>query len=374
MSRGLTEDQVALVRSSVTNITTLRVFPDVLETALFAMFTVLICFSTGILLSQGLRRCSTRVLLALTLFMYAASAVIWAANLKIMWNELNVLLPALLSPETQINDIESTLETLDGVWVFISDLFGQTNIILSDMIVLWRACVVWNRHKGVVSAAVFMSVCLIGVNIAYALADAAASISAAPKAVLRVSGEANVIAPLFYALSAIANVWATSMVEYKAWVHRRDIHRYLQNRTSKSAVETILVLLVESGIVYSILMVVLLIENLPSLPVILDGKFNTYWGTMMNHVSGTYPTLVIVIVALQKSHLEHQFSYAVKEQDVSLPFSAHIPQSPTSRGVAFSAARHSLQLVASESVSEPDGAGQNFETFASQEKVQLGVV
>ena len=42
---------------------------------------------------------------------------------------------------------------------------------------------------------------------------------------------------------------------------------------------------------------------------------------------GIYPTLVIIIVALKKSHLEHQFSYPELQATDEIVFNAHHPTS-----------------------------------------------
>lgn len=87
--------------------------------------------------------------------------------------------------------------------------------------------------------------------------------------------QANIYGVLALFASLISNIWATSLVGYKAWCvtmvaeslntfntpyifvrcHRRDIQAYLGNAGTTSAVHSVLVLLVESGFLYCIIWV-----------------------------------------------------------------------------------------------------------------------
>ncbi|KAI0311125.1 hypothetical protein OF83DRAFT_1087917 [Amylostereum chailletii] len=328
MSGGLTHDQVQLVRDWLSGVITARVFPMILETALFAIFTVLFGISTGILVSKGLRTRPNPAMFTLTLVMYTASAALLAVDIKIMRNELTVLLPELLSPEGEVNiDVVDIVHRLDNAWIFTTDVLSQLNIVLSDAVVVWRACVVWNRRKDVTSVAVAILVCMLGINVVYLLAAAALRLPSQPRSILTLSKASDPISTALYSLTIFANVWATSIIACKAWIHRRDIHRHLQNRTTKSVVESILMLLVESGAIYSIFLVLLMLETFSSVPVLYSGPFLYYWDPVMNQVSGMYPTLIVVLVALKKSHCEHQFSYANKgPESTTLPFSVRVPQ------------------------------------------------
>ncbi|KAI0319513.1 hypothetical protein OF83DRAFT_1109826 [Amylostereum chailletii] len=368
MTGGLTDDQVHSVRSRLSSIIEFRLFPSIVETVLFAIFTILICVSTGILLSKGLRNWPNRLMLAATIVMYLSSAVQWALDVKVLWNELNIFLPELLSPDTLASKggAVSALNALDGIWLFVSDFFSQLNLPISDAVVLWRACVVWNWHKAVVSVALLILTCLNVVNIIYVLAVVGETYPSPPIFLNRLASNVDHIGILFMSLSVFTNIWSTSMVACKAWIHRRDIRRYLQNRTAKSAVENVLLLLVESGIVYNTRMIMLMLTvSFAQLPALKHS--NAYWSLGMNQVSGMYPTLVVVLVALQKSHCEHQFSFVGKGQDATLPFSIRIPQSRTSRRMSLSGPSPT-QPGTSHSSPEPDELGPGPDVFAPHEK------
>ncbi|KAI0311866.1 hypothetical protein OF83DRAFT_1177168 [Amylostereum chailletii] len=372
MSEGLTNDEVQQVRVNLSDIAKFRIFPQIVQTALFTMFTVLICVSTGVLISKGLRRGSNRSMLILTLFMYSASALEWSIGTRAMWNELNIFLPGLLSPTTQPGrHIKSTLLALDGVWFFASQVSYQINLLLSDAVVLWRVCVVWDCHKGVVGATALILACLVGVSLLYILPNAVVYLPSTTKSLAPLSNDLNTFSIVLFSLSTFANVWATGMVAYKAWIHRRNIRRYLQNRTAKGAVENILMLLVESGIVYSVITIMLLLMSCPSIHPLYSGPFLYYWDVITAQICGMYPTLIIVLVAMQKSHLEHQFSYVGKGPDATLPFSVRVPQSRLPEGTSAQELHADFQLEASDDVLDSDVVSESDtspDVFAPQEK------
>ncbi|KAI0309324.1 hypothetical protein OF83DRAFT_1158899 [Amylostereum chailletii] len=149
MSGGLT------VRDQLSNVTDFRIFPNIIKTALFcvlpniietaffANFTVLFCISTCVLTPRGLRSRPNCILLALALVMYTASATVWAINLKLMWNELKIFLPELLSSIVSLDALDEMNRNL----LFTENAISLVNLLLSDAVVLWRACVVWNWRR-----------------------------------------------------------------------------------------------------------------------------------------------------------------------------------------------------------------------------------
>ncbi|KAI0312725.1 hypothetical protein OF83DRAFT_1176369 [Amylostereum chailletii] len=353
MSGGLTADQVQLARTFLLATTAGHVFPEIVESALFAIFTVLICISTVILISKGLGNWVNRAMLMVTLAMYGISAVLWALNIKLMWNELNVLIPGLLSTSSlssTYSEGENDTYELNFKWFFIGYVVYQVNIILSDAVVLWRVFVIWNRRKSVVGAIAVIFVSLLGVTTIYILSLVAAYFPASvPKSFLSLTYVMDQLSGVSYSLSAFANMWATCMVACKAWIHRQDIRRFLQNRAAKSSVENILVMLVESGIVYSTLMIIMMLTSFPSIKSLDVDPFDAYYNAIMNQVSGMYPTLVIVLAGLQMLHGNHQFSFVEKGPDGTLPFSFRVPHSQTSQRISIQETHISLEV-------SPEGA------------------
>jgi len=95
------------------------------------------------------------------------------------------------------------------------------------------------------------------------------------------------------------------MIAFQAWRCRRAIRRYLQATTRRTFAESMLALFVESGTVYTVLWI---LKNIIIIPVVEPSAYTDYATVVMYQMTGMYPTVIIILVALKNSHLEHQFT------------------------------------------------------------------
>ncbi|PIL32081.1 hypothetical protein GSI_06786 [Ganoderma sinense ZZ0214-1] len=211
------------------------------------------------------------------------------------------------------------------------------NVVLGDAIACWRACVVWQKSRVVrVLCGLFLSATLV-----------MGGVDASGGCVLGALGNAreslNVQGALFgretfgsaaYALSLATNLFATLLVAYKAWRSRRRLGQYLMAKVGGSQVEKLMALLVESGIIYSVILVntlhlrvdaynqaVVLAYQVCEFRYISQDYSNPTPSTAEEYrflsilgvvVIGAfvpaiaiYPTIIVVLVALNRSHMEH---------------------------------------------------------------------
>ncbi|KAI0312448.1 hypothetical protein OF83DRAFT_658746 [Amylostereum chailletii] len=180
-----------------------------------------------------------------TVVMYTMSATHWALGVQAVRNEYNNGHPLLLfldrkrEPHRPRGGFHATTTIL-----FVQLLVAIVNIILSDIIVLWRASVVWSRN-----------VFVIAISIAFVITIPVFYIISVIVGVLAYLNEIqHVVVVVFFAvafvLSLVSNICATMLITYKAWLLRRRIGKYLQNAGRGSAVEGVMALLVESGALY----------------------------------------------------------------------------------------------------------------------------
>ncbi|KAI0309107.1 hypothetical protein OF83DRAFT_1180007 [Amylostereum chailletii] len=137
MSSGLGADETPLLLSELANITNFRVLPQLAETMVFGVYTVLICVSTCVIISRGLRPWPNRIMLSTTLVMYIITAANWAIDVRLLLNELKVYLPLLITSGADAD--ASSLINLNIVFVFVGSSIADIVIFLGDAIVLWRA-------------------------------------------------------------------------------------------------------------------------------------------------------------------------------------------------------------------------------------------
>jgi len=102
---------------------------------------------------------------------------------------------------------------------------------------------------------------------------------------------------------------ATLMICYKTWQYRRMVRRYLDSATSRTRVEKVMILLVESGILYVLFLLKIVIGDSGNINELEDKTFslefsNTIWVYMTSHILGIYPAVIVIIVAKQKSYIE----------------------------------------------------------------------
>ncbi|KAI0309638.1 hypothetical protein OF83DRAFT_1179394 [Amylostereum chailletii] len=333
MSDCLSPEQVSLALTDLATTSIGRIFPLLFETFLFGVLSLLVIVSTYVLSLKGLRSRPRLLMLILTLTMYALSAALWAIDVYSAWDHLSIIIPLdLAGGEGTTSGNDSNFYT-----VLVTNILAAVVSIMGDSIVLWRACVVWGMHEGMCIFSVVLILVQICSWVVYMIGIVVAQTVPATPASFRPLGSpsANVdLTALVFSVSLAANVWATAIVAYKTWKHRRGVRRYLNNRTRKSAVEAVFLLLVESGVLYAILWILYTIsdvaevsQSLHSVPVANAAlTAELVWGDGMNQIPGIYLTIVILVLAFQQSHRESTLTNMRSGAEISVPFSFRIPQ------------------------------------------------
>ncbi|KAF5391004.1 hypothetical protein D9757_004037 [Collybiopsis confluens] len=256
LAMSLPPEQIEAVRQILEQTADYRVGPLILETALWEFHTQ----NDLVDRSRGLEARSKKVMFALTLFMYILSTLDWAIDVRRVWTDLKISIPAQL--ESPPRD-ESKLDTIN---ILIRIIQAITNNICPSQLPI------------------------------------------------------DVIA---LTCSVLINVWATGMVALRAWHCRNGIRLHLASSDRRSYTESVLTLFVESGIIYTVLWIG---KNVIIIPGVADTSYTNYAIFTMNQAVGMYPTVILVLVALQRSHIEFQFTYdssknTAGNQDGSITFS-----------------------------------------------------
>ncbi|KAL1719344.1 hypothetical protein EV715DRAFT_290318 [Schizophyllum commune] len=177
--------------------------------------------------------------------------------------------------------------------------FGlRINLLLSDIIVVWRAWVLW---PDTLWARLIMAVALFGsvggVIVSSIFLFLAKLTDVAFLDWLNTSPILTV--PLFF-----TNIVACVMVAIKVWDYRQNVKAYIGNAGNHGAsIERTLLLILESGVVYCLLWLSLLLSGVE----VLSDDSNTVLLSVAVSVAGLYPTIIIILVALEKSHTDTVF-------------------------------------------------------------------
>ncbi|TFK82405.1 hypothetical protein K466DRAFT_500392 [Polyporus arcularius HHB13444] len=177
------------------------------------------------------------------------------------------------------------------------------NVLLGDAIVWWRVLAIWPNSLIVQVACVILlhDSCPETVFTDVTLAN----LAMVPSGTMF---EQDLFGLTASVLSLASNLVATALVWCKAWEHRKFISSVSLGRSSR--VEKVLALLVESGAVYCVLWMAIVayqvtwqVQGTDTLPHV-DAFVDYFIKGCLIPLVGMYPTAIILLVALNKSHFE----------------------------------------------------------------------
>ncbi|KAM5543429.1 hypothetical protein V8D89_002680 [Ganoderma adspersum] len=288
-----------------------------LSSALFGVLTFLVILAVIFLIRKGLSYTPVRVLLPSTLLLYGSTALYMAALASHVTSVAGLTARARANLLSQAYTDAYLEEFQSGVlkqsWMMTIALI--INILIGDSIVWWRVCVVW-RHRVVTWAGplLILLTCALGLR---DLLDVHHCVHSCrqPQMLL----PAGVFAITCASLSFGINVLATGLIGYKTWTHWQLLREHLGRGSSRSWAIKVLALLVESGTIYCLFLIIVVVyEASPSLfaapevhqsvvlRVVADYTYACYI-----HVMAIYPVVIIVIVALNSSPIDHGFTDAM---------------------------------------------------------------
>ncbi|KIK57321.1 hypothetical protein GYMLUDRAFT_61336 [Collybiopsis luxurians FD-317 M1] len=242
-------------------------------------------------------------MLSLTLVMYGLATLDWLIDVRRVWTDLKTSVPALLvSPALD----ETTLNTTNVLLHIIQSITNNICVIIGDLVVCWRVCVVFNWDRSTVITATVLMLALFSTALTCNLTQIGVGFPNVTHLHVLQSSQLyiDIIALSF---SAIINIWATTMIASKAWKSRRQIKLYLASADRKSSAESIMTIFVETGVVYTILWI---LKNIIIIPGVANTSYTNYAVVVMNQAVGMYPTVILVLVVLQKSHIDNKFQLA----------------------------------------------------------------
>ncbi|KAH8981319.1 hypothetical protein EDB92DRAFT_1953202 [Lactarius akahatsu] len=175
--------------------------------------------------------------------------------------------------------------------------------ILSDIVCAWRAVVLWNRDKHIIAILLLL---ILGTT-----AAAGCELGLDPVPPSGQSGFQSDRGPLIMVGPTLGtNLVSTGLIAWKAWEHRVGVKKHLGEASRSVRVERVFALLVESGFIYCCVWIVYLISALDLMP---DPGFAVMDNVLL-FVSGLYPTLIIILVAMQKSPVQYYSTHSTGMQ------------------------------------------------------------
>ncbi|KAK7044676.1 hypothetical protein R3P38DRAFT_173962 [Favolaschia claudopus] len=285
------------------------------ETILLTIYGALVLKATSVLLRKEMRISSLITLLAI-LLMFAICLVLWALDLADFIAE--VKLSFISNPELPIKGrlanarsfIFPNIAAIDALYSYLS--------LMGDGIIIWR---VWNLKSyyrpwvilipiallfGSLIATLMLTYCVgrLGDSIVFGTFEKPAFCRNVQTAT--------------YAMALATTATATILIGFTTWNFRNAIKPLLSGhpvivgeprRRRRSPVENILLLLIESGILYFLFFAIQVVGVIPRVHNWVSTKPGVSFAfTMFSYVSsiivGIYPTAVVVLAHLQTSVLD----------------------------------------------------------------------
>ncbi|KAJ6544035.1 hypothetical protein B0H19DRAFT_1267340 [Mycena capillaripes] len=263
------------------------VFGLIAQTFVFAIYTLLFCLSTRILLKRKSKSMTDMLMLFTTVVMFFLSAAYWMFTCAHAATMLNAPTGSPISDHDEITQ-EALLSAIATI-----------NFVISDAVVIWRAWII-SQHKlrkYLWVTGFFWVLTFIAVLTTIGFRVDALTESKLAKAISLTPG-LDVLQLLSWMLSLASNISATSIVAVTTWRHReivRDAFTYEDGATKSPRYS---VLIVEIGVFYSISTLITLLSSLIQLP---HGTLGDLYGPISIHIASAYPPIVILLVGMKRS-------------------------------------------------------------------------
>ncbi|KAH9173222.1 hypothetical protein EDB89DRAFT_2228935 [Lactarius sanguifluus] len=299
----------------------LTVYDNLFVSIVYGVYIVLYVASLHVLLSTpGFTSSRPRMFMfGITTFMFALAIIALVLQTAFGFQQMKLLLDFTdtnVWPFSRISAVFIVVET-----------FRRLMYILSDIVCAWRAVVLWNRDKRVIAILLLfilgttgtykgpllvVVVCSSGPTLV-AAAGCELGLSVIP--IFRppynsVPITANYGPLIMVGPTLATNLISTGLIAWKAWQHRVSVRKHLGEGTGSVRVDRVFALLIESGFIYCCLWIVYLISAFNVMP---NPGF-TVMNNVLLFVSGLYPTLIIILVAMQRSPVKYYATYSTGMQ------------------------------------------------------------
>ncbi|KAF9062528.1 hypothetical protein BDP27DRAFT_1336476 [Rhodocollybia butyracea] len=257
----------------------------VAQTFVYGIYTCLMPISTFVMLKTGLQTSIRKFLLGMTIFMYSISSVHWILSV------INVI------QTIQLGFLSSDPDKTPHLPVSLFSALILINYILTDGVVVWRAWALCNDSSArVLKIPMGMLFCLF-MSVAATIIIritllSPAGIDTRLNTVLNRAIDTTQVANLV--LSLLTNIFSTSIVGVKAWRYRQHIKKDFECLQAKrSTADKVLVILVESGVLYIFSGIMALSASLIRLP---HGTLGDIYTPVNFQIAGIYPLVVLLLV------------------------------------------------------------------------------
>ncbi|RDB27855.1 hypothetical protein Hypma_002307 [Hypsizygus marmoreus] len=261
-------------------------------------FTLLFGMSTVSIIRQGIQRRPQLNMFIVTTLSFTIATLYLGAQIAAMSTTVHTFLISNVDPPlpAKVDRYRWKVFPLNLIIVWANELVP----IFSDAVIIWRSWVIFERQK---RAMIGPLVLWLG-TIATAFAYLGLSSSYEGVQNLNTSSVQQYLFTANIALSLATNATATMLIGYRLWMHRKSVAGILGPTTT---VLNILVILVESGVLYCLLQLVTLIMSIApdggtgGVPGSAEWVAAQIFSAAYFEISAMYAVVIIVLVNARRS-------------------------------------------------------------------------
>ncbi|KAJ6594248.1 hypothetical protein B0H19DRAFT_1094623 [Mycena capillaripes] len=275
----------------------------VVQTFFFGIYTLLTVLATRMLLKRGLktRARANHIMFMLTIFTYLLSMTYWIYSVADVADQMKVYNLILQNGPTTGHDTITKWSPLFNALVLV-------NYVFSDAVVVWRAWIICFRsHRKYLCITIAFLILTAG-TVTCTIIFRIIALVVSPYAQLPNSSYLkkgiDILQISNIGFSLISNLSATAVVGATAWRHRQSIRAAFADNKKSTKADQILTLVVESGLLYCVSGLTVLIASLIRLPV---GTLGDIYTPINVQIAGAYPPVVLLLISMQRSLNETTF-------------------------------------------------------------------
>ncbi|KAJ7772733.1 hypothetical protein DFH07DRAFT_171876 [Mycena maculata] len=307
----------------------------VVQAFFYGVYTVVIVLSTRTLLKRGLKTRANKVMFIFTMFMYFLSSAYWVYSIADVVDRIQDYVDDVQNPLNYTANHDSVTK-----WSPLFNALLLINYTLSDSVVVWRAWVLSLRsHRKylciTIGFLILTAIAVIAIIIFRIIALMVAPYTQLPSGSYLTQG-INILQTAVMVLSLLSNLSATAVVGATAWHHRKAIQAAFADNKKYTKADQILSLVVESGALYCISGLTVLVCSLIRLP---HGTLGDLYTPVNVQIAGAYPAMVLLLVSLQRSFNEttflNTFEASVPSRPMQFAGAGSNPQSHSAVSIQF---------------------------------------
>ncbi|KAI0323939.1 hypothetical protein GY45DRAFT_498714 [Cubamyces sp. BRFM 1775] len=278
------------------------------KTFLIAVYAILVLETARLLLKETRTRVSVCTCIVVFL-MFGLDLALWMIDIR---NVVIAIQMTLLSTSAApLSDIWFVAEKEILRLASVEDVVYSYLTILGDTIIIWRVYAFWSRGQERLALIIPVAFLLGSLSTSKMLSYCAAQLgSDIALGTFQHPAFCRNIQTASYSTTLATTGVATILIGYKAWAYRQS---YLEafGKTacqSRTRPQMIMLVLVESGVIYMLFFAVQIIMSLPSVNQFIEERpaltlALTIYQYSSSLIVGIYPTVIVVLVKSKRSVL-----------------------------------------------------------------------